>query len=210
MIKKILSKISATNTPGKTSQKKLLSIKLKKSDIAIDCGANVGNITQFLGRSGAIVYCFEPNPYAFEVLQAKFSNTQNIHCIPKGVGDKNSKMKLYLHENSGNDEVYWSTGSSLLNFKSNVLADKYVEIDVVDLCEFIESLNHRVKILKMDVEGVECAILEKMIVSGVIDKIDHVFVETHDHKIPELAAETNHIRDLIKQMNIKNIDLNWE
>jgi hypothetical protein len=34
-------------------------------------------------------------------------------------------------------------------------------------------------------------------------------VETHDHKIPELAAETNEIRELIRKKNIKNIDLNW-
>jgi hypothetical protein len=61
----------------------------------------------------------------------------------------------------------------------------------------------------MDVEGFECAILKKIINTGVIDKIDYVFVETHDHKIPELREETNSIRELIKNKRIENINLNW-
>ena len=209
MIRNVLRKFVSAKTPEEKARKKFFSIKLKKADIAIDCGANVGIITQHFCKSGATVYCFEPNPYAFTVLQDRFSNIQNVHCIPKGVNDKDMLMKLYLHENSDTDEVYWSTGSSLLDFKGNVLSDKYVEVEIIDLCEFIKSLNHRVRILKMDVEGVECAILRKMISSGIIDNIDYVFVETHDHKIPELKAETNAIRQLIKHKKIKNINLNW-
>ena len=209
MIKNMLRKFVPAKTPEQKARKQLFSIKLGKTDIAIDCGANVGNITQHLCKSGATVYCFEPNPYAFEVLQDRFSNMQNVHCIPKGVSDKKSMMKLYLHENSDKDEVHWSTGSSLLNFKGNVLNDKYVEVEIIDLCEFIESLNYRVRILKMDVEGVECEILKKIICSGVIDKIDYAFVETHDHKIPELKVETDAIRELIEQKRIKNINLDW-
>jgi len=118
-------------------------------------------------------------------------------------------MKLYLHEHSAEDEVHWSTGSSLLDFKGNVLIDKHVTVQVIDLCEFVASLHHRVRVLKMDVEGAECPILDKLINTGVIDKIDYAFVETHDDKIPELAAETNAIRRLITTRGIRNIDLAW-
>lgn len=209
MIRTFFQKFKPAKTPEEKARKQLFSIKLGKDDIAIDCGANVGGITEHLSKSGATVYCFEPNPYAFEVLQERFAMKENVHCIQKGVGDQKSMMKLYMHENSSDDEVYWSTGSSLLNYKSNVLNDKYVEVEIIDLCEFIDSLDHRVKILKMDVEGVECAILKKIINSAVLNKIDYAFVETHDHKIPELRDETNEIRDIIEQRKIKNINLNW-
>jgi FkbM family methyltransferase len=209
MLRDILKKFLSEKTAEEKARKQFFSIKLRKADIAIDCGANVGDITQHLCKLGSTVYCFEPNPYAFKVLKDRFSNMHNVHCIQKGVNDKNILAKLYLHENSDKDEVYWSTGSSLLDFKGNVLSDKYVEVEVIDLCEFIESLNHRVRILKMDIEGVECAILRKIINSGVIDKIDYTFVETHDHKIPELKAETNAIRELIVQRRISNINLYW-
>ncbi|MBI5326767.1 MAG: FkbM family methyltransferase [Deltaproteobacteria bacterium] len=209
MIRDIARKFMPAKTPEQKAQKLFFGVKLKEADIAIDCGANVGNITKHLCKSGATVYSFEPNPHAFNVLQDRFSDMHNVHCIQKGVSDKKGKMKLYLHENSDKDEVYWSQASSLLDFKGNVRTDRYVEVETIDLCEFIESLNRRVKVLKMDVEGVECRIIEKIICTGVIDKIDYVFVETHDHKIPELQAETNAIRELIKKRKIENINLDW-
>ena len=58
-------------------------------------------------------------------------------------------------------------------------------------------------------EGVECPILRKIISTGISKKIDHTFVETHDHKIPELIAETNALRELIKNRKIGNINLDW-
>ena len=97
----------------------------------------------------------------------------------------------------------------LLDFKNNVLVDKYVEIEVVDLCEFIDSLKYRIKLLKMDVEGVECRILKKLINTGQIRKIDYVFVETHEIKIPELKSETEEIRNLLKERKIRNVNLDW-
>lgn len=209
MLGNIYRKLVQVKSPGQMAHKQLLSIKLGVGDIAIDCGANVGSITQLLSRSGATVYSFEPNPHAFQVLQEKFSGVQNVICRQEGVSDKDEIMKLYLHENSDEDEVQWSTGSSLLDFKTNVRSDKYVEVNIVDLSDFIESLGQRVKVLKMDVEGAECAILRKIINTGVIKNIDHVFVETHDHKIPELKAETDAVRELIGKRGIQNINLDW-
>jgi FkbM family methyltransferase len=210
MIKNILNKFQFRKTSSQLSHQRLASIKIEDSDIAIDCGANVGNITHILSRTGATVYCFEPNPYAFAALQERFSKMENVHCIQKGVSDKDDTMKLYLHENSSSDELLWSTGSSLLDFKSNVSSKNYVEVDIIDLSEFIEKLDSRIRVLKMDVEGVECMILKRLINDGIIDKIDYTFVETHDHKIPELKDETDEIRELISNNNIENIDLDWK
>ena len=209
MLRKYLKRLVPLKTPEQKARNALFSVEIKKGDIAIDCGANVGEITQYFYDSGATVYAFEPNPYAYEVLKNRFSGMKNVHCIPKGVSDSNGIVKLYMHENSDDDEVYWSTGSSLLEYKGNVSSEKYIDVGVVDLCEFIESIKQRVKVLKMDVEGVECAILKKMIEKGITNNIDHIFVETHEQKIPELAAETNHIRELIAKNNIRNINLDW-
>lgn len=209
MITDVFKKFLWVKPPKQKARKDFFSIKLRETDIAIDCGANVGSITQHLCKSGATVFAFEPNPYAFQVLQDKFSNMKNVHCIQKGVSDKKDKVNLYLHENSDKDEIHWSTGSSLLDFKGNIRKDKYIEVEIIDLCEFIESLNRNVKVLKMDVEGVECKILKKIINTGVIEKIGYAFVETHDHKIPELKHETDMIRELIKVKGLKNISLDW-
>jgi FkbM family methyltransferase len=186
-----------------------LLIRSSSQDVMIDCGANIGIVTKRLCKGGAKVYAFEPNPFAFELLNSKFSEWSNVNCIPKGVGVENSKLRLYLHEKSDENEVKFSTGSSLLDFKGNIAKEKYVYVEIIDLCEFIDSLNKRIKILKIDIEGAECKLLIKMINLGTYKKVDYIFVETHDDKIPELKTETDTIRDLIREKNIKNINLNW-
>src|SRR5215213_9742927 len=44
------------------SLRRLRATGLKPGDLAIDCGANVGEITARMRASGATVYAFEPNP----------------------------------------------------------------------------------------------------------------------------------------------------
>lgn len=182
---------------------------LRKGDLAIDCGANVGDVSALLAASGAEVHAFEPNPYAFQALKDRFQDMPNVKCINKGVNDKAGKLPLYLHVNSSEDEVKWSTGSSLLKFKGNVDGNKYVEVDLIDLDEYICMLGRRVKILKMDIEGAEYDILEKMINSGSIKKVGAALVETHDEKIPELKEKAERVKKLIRNKKIKNINLNW-
>jgi FkbM family methyltransferase len=210
MIRFISNYHTSSLSRSQRSRRRLRSIRLKKGDIAIDCGANTGGITEELARRGATVYAFEPNPHAFSVLTSRFKNHAHIHCIPAGVGGEMSRQKLYFHEHSDNDEVAWSTGSSLFESKSNVLSEKYCEVDIVDLCQFIESLHDRVRVLKLDVEGAECEVLTKLISTGLIHRIDNVFAETHDHKIPDLAHATNVLRERIDARGLNHVDLNWE
>lgn len=182
---------------------------INESSICLDCGANVGVVTSKFAEAGATVYAFEPNPYAFEKLKSRFEGNSKIHCINKGVWDKETVFPLYLHEHSDEDELKWSTGSSMLDFKSNIKREKFVEIQTVDLSKFIDSLGQRITLLKMDVEGVEVEIVNSLIDTGVIHRVDQVYVETHDHKIPELKKSTEALRARVKREKLKHVNLNW-
>lgn len=204
----LTARVRGKNTfPAKYSE--LPVEKLSRGDIAIDCGANVGDVTTVLADTGATVYAFEPNPCAFAVLQSRMKRKKNVVCINKGVLDQDGSVKLYLHQRAPEDQVHWSTGSSLLPFKSNVCKDTFVQIEVVDLSAFIVSLNQRVQVLKLDVEGVEFRILKKLIKTGMVFYIDQIFAETHQEKIPQLEAEYQEFQRLMAAMNIRNIDLQW-
>ena len=201
-IKKIFNKDdglrAGTLSPGNPE----IFDRLGPKDIAIDCGANVGDVTALMAKNGAAVYAFEPNPYAFEVLNERFKDNPNVHCINKGVMDKPGKMPLYLHEFHEEDDVKWSTGSSFLSCKSNVKEDDFVEVELVDISNFIAKLGKKVSIMKMDVEGVEYDILEKLIESGTIKRIKLLLVETHEEKIPEIRDKAEIIRSKIKSMKL--------
>ena len=209
MWSRLLDAVWPSRNPVVRAERQFRAIPLGPGDIAIDCGANVGEITDHLARAGATVYAFEPNPFAFEALTRRFAGRANVHCLPRAVSHAAGTARLYFHEHSGQDEVQWSTGSSLLDFKGNVLKDKFVDVDTVDLAAFITSLGARVKVLKIDVEGVEVPIVRALIDTGAIDQVDHVFVETHEHKIPELRADTDALRALIRERGITHINLDW-
>lgn len=187
----------------------LCGADLGVGDTAIDCGANVGKVTARMARTGAVVYAFEPNPYAYGVLRQRMKRFPDVHCINRGVLDRDGVMRLYLHENAGEDQVHWSTGSSLLEFKGNFNPETYVEIEVVDLTRFIVELDRFIEVIKMDVEGVECQIVNKLIDTGLVERIGLLLVETHEGKIPELIEPTERLRRRIAKEGLTNIRLDW-
>lgn len=163
-------------------------------EIALDCGANVGEFTELLAQRGGEVYAFEPNPFAFEVLRKRMEKFTHVHCYQAAVAAGAGRRKLYFHKNSALDEVHWSNGSSLLDVKPNVDATKYVEVEAIDLADFVRSLGRSVKVLKMDIEGAEVEVLERLADTGAMDLIGCLFVETHENKIPQLAEPTARLR----------------
>ena len=187
----------------------IAEMSFNPGDVAIDCGANLGDVTVPLAEKGATVYAFEPNPHAYRVLLKRTARYPNVHCLNQGVLDRPDKMRLYLHRNAPNNQVKWANGSSLLAFKQNVDADTSVEIDVIDLSTFLATIKGPIKLLKMDVEGVECPIINKLIDTGWAARIEKIIVETHDKKIPELRQETDALRRRIADAGITNIDLDW-
>ena len=186
-----------------------LMYKLNQDSIVIDCGANVGEVSSPLISSGAKLFCFEPHPLAYQKLKQRFKNSSRVIVYDDAVGIENHRAKLYKHINSNTDELKYSTGSSLYSNKSNVDPNDYYEINVINLVEFIDSLALQIFILKIDVEGAEVELVNKLIDKGTYKKIDYIFVETHDKKMPELIVPTKKLRLKIKELNITNIYTNW-
>ena len=63
-----------------------ITAMLKPGDLAVDCGANMGVVTQRLAATGADVVAFEPDPFAFKTLEQKFAKLPNVTLINAAVG----------------------------------------------------------------------------------------------------------------------------
>ena len=150
---------------------------LKSGSVAIDCGANVGEISYKMARTGAKVYAFEPNPFAFERLVSRTKAFSNVECINKGVWDRNTKTSLYFHQQAKNDDAFWSFGSSIMKNKGNVDQSRSVEVELIDLTEFIEKLGKPVDLLKIDIEGGEYDVVGDITV--LAGRIGQLLVEFH-------------------------------
>jgi len=196
-------------TPEAASKRALAAVPLRPGEIGLDCGANIGDMTAVLACHGGTVHAFEPNPFAFAVLQKRFEHMPHVACHQVAISDCAGRMPLYLHQNSANDEVYWSNGSSLMAEKSNVSKTRAIEVDTIDLAHFLRGLGQEVRVLKMDIEGAEFAVLEHLIATHTLDLVDHLFVETHDEKIPGLAEIGVRVRLQLANRVHPKIHLDW-
>ncbi len=188
---------------------RLDNIDIKPGDVVIDCGANIGDVTQYFYDRGAKVYAFEPNPYAYNILYKRFENIDKVVCIKKAVSDFDGKGKLFFHDLSETDPVKYSTGSSMVEDKNNVNSSTYEEVEIISLSRFITELSENVKVLKIDIEGEEHKVLNQMIDNGVILSIPYIFVETHEKKVPSCRPGLLEVRRKIEIFELSNIDLDW-
>ncbi|MGI6314838.1 MAG: hypothetical protein ACOXZY_02940 [Patescibacteria group bacterium] len=84
----------------------------------------------------------------------------------------------------------------------------FFETEVIDFADFIKKLNKKIKIIKIDIEGVEFELLDYLIDNDVHKIVDVFFVETHE-RIPGMKIKYEDLKQKIKDKKIKNIKLNW-
>jgi FkbM family methyltransferase len=188
------------------------AIKLfEPESTAIDCGANVGNVSKKFIDAGFFVHAFEPDPLAFQALCTRFKNNDRIVLHEKAVGSEAGVAELFFHQSRDCDgaDVVLTQSSSLLIDKANVSPHKRISVEVVDLGNYINEIKSAVAILKIDVEGGEAAILEMLIQRELYKKIGLIFVETHEHKVGSIRERMGRIRALVFERQINNVFLDW-
>jgi FkbM family methyltransferase len=186
-----------------------LEVRTKSGDILIACGANVGDVTSTFARKGATVYAFEPDPLCFSVLAKRFALTPNVTCFHQGVMDRNCSLTLKrprAHENW--DDLDSTVSSSFIH--EDLPHSRQTTVNCIDLSEFIFSLNDRVQLLKIDIEGAQIPVINRLIDSGAIELIDMALVETHEKQQPSLSLETDSLRRRIKALGYESkFRLDW-
>lgn len=140
---------------------------LKKGDLAIDIGANIGHMSVSLalitGKEG-LTLAFDPNPFVFEILvQNAKLNPEKTNIVP---------YKFAITDNDG-DFFYNSSEASFNNGgisdKENSHHGKYsleTKIEGVNLEKFLEK-NHpdklkHLKLIKIDTEGYDKEIVKSI------------------------------------------------
>lgn len=185
-------------------------IVLQSNSIVIDMGANIGEISSIFSRMNCIVHSFEPTKETYDVLERRFSKNDNVFTYNKACWNKNETLKFYHHEWSEHNKIHWSNGNSLLVKKRNVKEDDYEEVEAIDVAEFIFSLSTQINLIKIDIEGAEIEVINHIIDSKAIDKVDKIICEVHDKKYDFLKTKTMFLKKKIRDKGLQNkINLEW-
>ena len=127
----------------------------RRLGVIFDVGANVGQTAWVLVRyfPGATIYCFEPAAGPFGVLQCKYGSRRNVHCINAALGADAEKRTLLVGADTELN-TFVTDGP-----RGGRLTDhEVVEVDTVDRFCAARDIA-QIDVLKMDVQGWECAVL---------------------------------------------------
>lgn len=180
---------------------------LGPDNVVIDLGAHIGNAAIEFSMFAKRVYSFEPNPVVFTKLQSQTKRYKNISIYNRAMADRNGFIDLFFE--SGKNGNFFE-GSTIMSGKTNVSYKNRISVETVDICEFVESLEHGPICIKMDIEGAEYVVLERLMDSGMIHRIDKVYVECHIDRIPNLTISKERVLEKARKLGVlEKIDLNW-
>lgn len=155
--------ISEKSTFYETPFLEILSSIYIPETVIIDCGANIGNHSIFFSNVlNAEVIAFEPQPFNNSLLKANALINRcedNISIINKGVGDSNSRVKLYMAREDNYGSFTADIDFIKIPKKENEDYESF-EMDIVRLDDEVDHDNKKVSIIKIDVEGMELAVLK--------------------------------------------------
>ncbi len=147
----------------------LTDADLGPHSVVVDAGAFVGEWSgQISDRYGAAIYAFEPNPQAFARLEAALDDRPSIRIFACGLGGADETARLTLD----------GPGASIYGSDTD---RPTVAVSIRDAVDLFDELGlERVDLLKVNIEGGEYDLFDRLIAAGWLERIDLVSVQFHE------------------------------
>lgn len=173
---------------------------LKPGDTFVDAGANIGYFTMLAadrcGPKGR-VFAFEPNSSCRETLvrAVEENDLSQVTVSAKGLGRRDEEVKIYVPPlSAGNNNA---TMTAVDGWPSN-------NVSITSLDAWSESSGvDSIKLLKIDVEGQELAVLEGA--SGLIEagRIRAVMVEFNSYWLESVGSSVRELFEKIQKQQFR-------
>lgn len=201
--------------------------------VFLDCGTNLGQGLTKIYKDLNMdlsweIYSFEVNPETYKMMN--HNNFPNVKFINKGIWTDDIEKELsvevwpgFVSKRDGSDNLIKKDEDLPIGGASNIMGDNYVfihtadnlvhrnlmRVECIDFCKFIR--NNFTKddfiVIKLDIEGSEYPVLEKMINDNTIDYVNVFYIEFHNRMLVSKYNES-YIRNCINNRNI--VLNNWD
>lgn len=182
----------------------LFPAHLTAESVVIDIGAFTGNWAQSVADLyDSTVYSFEPNPRSFERLAQRSLRNPKLHPLPYGLGDRDEEVDFVL-----------GGVNSTVAFEHLTLdnATPQVRAHLADVKRIWDEFGWgRVDLVKIDVEGAEYDLLDRVIEQGLQHQVRCFLIQFHEWHPAAYARRRKIIRELEKTHRLEwKFDFVWE
>lgn len=157
-------------------------LQLRADPIVVDVGAYKGDFAEVLRKDwNAHVVAIEPIPEFASALFDRFREDENVTVIPVALGKYNGRLSITLSEDGSSA---WGSGGQVIDVPS------------VDASEVIGNMD--VALLKINAEGAEYDVLERLVETKQMFQIDSILIQFHRF-VPDSRRRRRAIRRLLRE-----------
>lgn len=175
----------------------LHDVDIDSDSVVIDVGAFTGSWAQHMvERYDPVIYAFEPNPRSFELLQQRAVNNPKLQPMPYGLGDEDVTVDFTLN----------GLGSSMFDERSGHADIPRIKVNIAAIDRVWKELKlGQVDLMKINIEGAEFPLLDKMIRTDLLNKVNCFMIQFHEWH-PGAYEKRRRIREELS----KTHRLEWE
>ena len=183
----------------------LIDADLGPDSVVVDGGAFVGEwVTKISDRYGSTVHAFEPGSGFFARLEGAIGDRPKVHAHEYGLGATDATARLALD----------GPGSSIYTDSLPVGAGGRasmgeVEVQIRDVAAAFDELGLvGIDLLKLNIEGAEYDVLDRLDQSGWLPRIDQVLVQFHEWH-PHAHRRRRAIRGALARDHVEQWNYPW-
>lgn len=169
----------------------LRQLPVGPGDWVLDVGAYRGDFTARMRDRGALVTAVEPIQEFASALTGRFDGDIAVTVLPVALGDHEGLTTLLLAEDGSSA---WVEG------------DQAEQVRLVDVATVVGE--RRANLLKINAEGAEFDVLERLIETKQIQAVDTLLIQFHRF-VPESRSRRARIRQQLKRTHYCKFNVPW-
>jgi FkbM family methyltransferase len=175
----------------------LQEANIDSNSIVLDAGAYTGEWAQdIMARYSPTIHAFEPDPRNYKQLDKKAQVNPRLIPHSYGLGDSNERVQMTME----------FLGSAVVTDASISKGIASTEVEIRDIADTWKSLGFdRIDLMKINIEGAEFPLLEKMIEADLLEQVDCFLIQYH-----EWHPGAYHRRRKIRKTMSKTHRLIWD
>ena len=170
---------------------------LTPDSIVLDIGGFKGDYAaRISNKFKCTIHIFEPMRAAAHYIGKRSKNNPKVFVHPVGVGGKTEDITIYIPK--GKDEATMHPGDTEVA--------KEEQIKVIDIVEVFKTLELKhVDLMKLNIEGAEFDLLDRLIKKGLHKKVTDIQIQFH-----KIADDSEERRERIREKLAKTHECTWD